>query len=320
MPATAKVAGLGDNFYINGYDLSGDVASIGTMSGALDVLDVTAIKNSAYARIGGLKNSSWSFTSYFESATGAVAPGFPLTTVPVVSTYNFSLLVTITGGTISNVSINGVTAGTTDGTYVLPAFGTIVVTFTGSPSWTWTAIGTEHQALAVIPTADVIATYFRGTTIGQPAASTVVKQTDYNPTRDNVGNLSLVVDLTGDRYGMEWGVMLTAGLRTDTAVTTGPVFDQGIPSTTAFGAQAYLQLVEFVGTSIDVTLTHSTTSGGSYTTLMDFGSLTAIGAVRQSVSNTTNVNEFVKVVTAGTFSYAVFAVMINRNLTAGVVF
>jgi hypothetical protein len=315
-----KQAGLGDNFYIAGYDLSGDVASVDTMSGALDVLDLTPINASAPYRQGGLKNSAWSFTSYFESAPTVSTPGVPASGTPVVSTYNYSVLVTVTGGTGTQVNINGVNQGSFDGTYVLPALGSITLTYSVAPTWSWVAIGTEHQALSVIPTADVVATYFRGTTIGQPAASTVAKQTDYDPTRDNVGNLTLKVDLVGDRYGMDWGTMLTGGLRTDKTATTGAFYDQGTPTTTAFGCQAYLQLVEFVGTSVDVTITHATTSGGTYSTLIDFGSQTAIGGFRVATSNVTNVNEFLKVNTSGTFTWAVFAVMINRNLTAGVSF
>lgn len=315
----AKQAGLGDNFYLGGYDLSGDVSSVDTMSGPIDVLDFTAISQSAYARQGGLRGSAWSFTSFFESAPTVSTPGVPASGTPVVSTYNYGVLVTVIGGTGTQVSINGVNQGSFDGTYVLPALGTIILTYSAAPTWSWVAIGTEHQALAVIPTADVVATYFRGTTLGGQGASTVAKQTNYDPTRDNVGNLTLKVDLVGNRIGMEWGTMLTAGLRTDKAATTGAFFDQGTPTTTNFGAQAYLQLVEFVGTSVDVSITHCTTSGGTYTTLIDFGSLSAIGAVRQTVSNVTAVNEFLKVVTTGTFTWAVFAVMINRNLTAGYV-
>jgi len=106
--------------------------------------------------------------------------------------------------------------------------------------------------------------------------------------------------------------MITAGLRTDTTGTTGAAYDQVSGGTN--GAQAYLQLVDFVGTSVDVKVRHCTTSGGTYADLIDFGSQTGVCSVRGSVSGT--VNEFLKVVTSGTFTYATFAVAFMLNGSA----
>jgi hypothetical protein len=243
----SKQSGLGDNFYIGGYDLSGDVSALSQLGGGPALLDVTTLKDLANERIGGLRDGDLQFTSFFDNASGA-----------------------------------------------------------------------EHPALSTLPRTDVIATYMRGTTLGNPAACIRGRQLNYDPTRDASGNLTLAVEVQSDGYGIEWGRMLTAGLRTDTAATVGAAYtDTGA---TSFGAQAYLQLVSFTGTSVDVTITHATTSGGSYTTLIDFGSLTAIGSVRQSVSNSTTVDQYLKVVTTGTFTNAVFAVVFVRNPIANQVF
>jgi hypothetical protein len=318
----AKQAGLGDNFYYGGYDLSGDVASIDSMSAPINPLEATGLKQSAHQRLFGLRDSAWSFTTLFENASAVSNPGVPSSTTPLVSTYNFYVLVTITGGTLTNVSINGVTAGTGDGTYLLPPLGTITLTYSVAPTWNWVAVGTEHNALSPLSRNDQIAMYFRGTgAVGQPVACINAKQLDYDPTRGNDGSLSLKVDLQANSFGMEWGVGLTAGLRTDITGTTGSAYDQGATlGTTNFGAQAYLEITGLVGTSADVQIQHCTTSGGSYTTLIDFGSQTGIGGFRQAVSNVTAVNEFLKVVTSGTFTYLQFAVMFNRNVLAGQVF
>jgi hypothetical protein len=309
----AKQSGLGDNLYFSGVDLSGDIGSVDKISGGPALLDVTAIKQLAMNRIGGQRDGSIDFTSYFENAGTTAAPAVPGSGTPLVSTLNWSVLVTITGGTMSNVVINGVSVGTGAGTYVLPALGTITLTYTVAPTWTWTAIQTEHNVLKTpIPGTDDVLTYFRGTTIGNPAACLVCKQTNYDPTRDNSGGLTLKVSVVGNSFGLDWGKMLTPGLRTDTAATTGAFVDLGQAGTN--GWQAYLQLVEFVGTSVDVTITHATTSGGSYTTLCDFGSQSVINGYRQAGSGT--VNEFVKVVTSGTFTYAQFAVVLVQNPVA----
>ena len=318
---STKTSGLGDNFYIGGYDLSGDVASVDQISGGPALIDVTSIKSYGNERIGGQRAGDLQFTSFWSSNVTVSAPSFPTSTTPVVSTYAFAVLVTIIGGTVSNVSVNGVTAGTTDGTYVLPALGSISVTFTSTaPTWTWVGVGHEHSALSALPRTDTVASYLRGTALLNPSFCVSGKQINYDPTRDASGNLTLKTEVQSNAYGGEWGVQLTAGLRTDTAATVGSFVDDSGAVGQSFGAQAYLQLTGFTGTSVDVTITHATTSGGSYTTLIDFGAQSAIGSFRQAVSNTTAVSRYLKVVTSGTFTYAQFAVIWVRNNAAGQVF
>jgi len=43
----------------------------------------------------------------------------------------------ITGGTMTNVSVNGVTAGAGAGNYALPPGGTIAMTYSVAPTWAW---------------------------------------------------------------------------------------------------------------------------------------------------------------------------------------
>lgn len=240
----AKVSGLGDNFYIGGYDLSGDVASLDQISGGPALLDVTPINKSANVRLGGQRAGDLQFTTYFDAGSGTTTQ--------------------------------------------------------------------EHAILSTLPRTDTVASYFRGTTLGNAAACINGKQINYDPTRDNTGNLTLKVEVQSNGYGLEWGKMITPGLRTDTTATTGTAYDQGAGNT--FGAQAYLQLVAFTGTSVDMTITHATTSGGTYTTLIDFGSQTGVGSFRQAVTGT--VNEFLKVNTSGTFTVATFAVVFMLNPVA----
>lgn len=245
----AKSGGLGDQFYIGGYDLSGDVASLDRVSGSMNPIDVTPINTFAHVRIGGLRTGEIAFTSWFNATAGQ-----------------------------------------------------------------------EHPALSALPRTDVIATYFRGSTIGNPAASQVSKQVNYDPTRSNTGQLSVKVDAQSNSFGLEWGKMLTNGLRTDSAATTGAFFDDGAAS--SLGGQAYFQLIAFAGTSVTIDIQSATTSGGAYSTtgLTSQAFTSAPNAQRVSVSNTMTINEFLKVVTTGTFSNAVFAVHFIRNPVAGQVF
>lgn len=186
-----------------------------------------------------------------------------------------------------------------------------VMTFT---SYFDNAAGAEHPILSALPRTDTIAMYLRGTTLLNAAACVNSKQVSYDPTRGNDGSLTLGVELDSNSFGLEWGKQITAGLRADTTATTGAALDLGASS--SFGAQAYVMLTAFTGTSVTVTIKHATTSGGTYSSLMATTAMNAVGAQRLSVSNATTVNEFLEVVTTGTFTVATFAVVFVQNSTA----
>jgi hypothetical protein len=68
-------------------------------------------------------------------------PAVPATTVAATNTNPFPVLVALTGGTTTVIAVNGVTvATTTPATVVVPAGGTIAVTYTVLPAWVWTAV------------------------------------------------------------------------------------------------------------------------------------------------------------------------------------
>lgn len=61
----AKTSGLGDNLYVGGYDLSGDIGSLQSIHGGPAALDVTPISKSGYQRIGGPRDGGIDFNSFF---------------------------------------------------------------------------------------------------------------------------------------------------------------------------------------------------------------------------------------------------------------
>lgn len=176
--------------------------------------------------------------------------------------------------------------------------------------------GRAHSRLSTLPTSDVIISYFRGTTLGGSSANLVAKQLDYNPTRADDGALTITVSNQGNAYGLEWGTSMTAGKRTDTAATNGSSVDFGTGST-SFGLQAYLHVFEFTGTSVTVKLQESSDNGaGDAWTDVTGGAFTAAtGITSQRIATATNltVERYLRLVTTGTFSNAVFAVSVNRN-------
>lgn len=84
----AKTSGLGDNLYVGGYDLSGDIQALDSIHGGPAALDLTSIDKSAFVRTGGVRDGGISATSFFNSATGQAHPVLSaLPTADVVVTY-----------------------------------------------------------------------------------------------------------------------------------------------------------------------------------------------------------------------------------------
>ena len=76
----------------------------------------------------------WPFTL---AAPTVSSPAVPLTTVAQANGTGTVVAVTITGGTLTFVYVNGVQAGTTAGTYLVPVAGTISITYSAAPTWAW---------------------------------------------------------------------------------------------------------------------------------------------------------------------------------------
>lgn len=250
----AKQSGLGDRLFVAGYDLSGDVGSLGRIGGGHGVQDVTGIDKDAFERIGLLRDGGIEFTAFFNKETAADDP-----------------------------------PNTQD---------------------------RSHLVLKALPTADRIVTYCRGATLGKPAAGLVAKQINYDPNRAQDGALTLGVQALANGYGLDWGVQLTAGKRTDTTATNGTSVDLTTVST-AFGWQAFLHVFAFTGTSVTVTLQDSADNvsfanltGGAFT------AATGITSQRLEGGRTATVRRYLRAITSGTFSNAVFAVSFTRNDTA----
>ncbi len=243
-----KQGGLGDNFYISGFNASGAINSLGNVGGGPAALGFTDITQSAMARQGGLRDGRIEFVSYFDPT-----------------------------------------------------------------------LNMTHDKLAALPTADVLFTYCRGTTLGAPAACLNGKQINYDGTRGNDGMFTMAVSGQSNSFGLEWGLLGTAGIRTDTTATNGASIDNA--ASTAFGLQAYLHVFAVTGTSVTVKLqdspdntTFTDVTGGAFT------AATTVASQRIATVNTQTVARYLRVATTGTFSNAQFAVTICRNPIAGVSF
>jgi hypothetical protein len=247
-----KQSGLGDNLYVAGYDLSGDISAVSNVGGGPAAMEVTGIDKSAMERIGGLRDGRLQFASFFNPGTDR-----------------------------------------------------------------------SHARFKQLPTSDVILSYFRGTALGGPSAHIVAKQANYDGTRGDSGEFTFAVDAQANGYGVGWGKSLTAGKRTDTTATDGPSVDFGPGSPPAFngaalfGLQAYLHVFAFTGTSVTVKLQESSDNGvgdpwadvvgGAFT------AATGITSQRIETARGQTVERYLRAVTTGTFTNAVFAVSAIRN-------
>lgn len=240
----AKQSGLGDNFYVGPYDLSGDISAIGSVGGSVATLDKTGINKFGYERIGGLRTGTMEFTTHFNDAAGQ-----------------------------------------------------------------------EHIAFKSLPYTDVVLSYFRGTTLGNPAASMVAKQINYDASRGDDGDLTFAVSAQSNGFGLEWGRSLTAGLRTDTAATNGTAIDT--TASASFGAQAYLHVTAFTGTDCTITVEDSA-DNITFATVDSFTVVSGVTSERNVLGTTTEtLDRYVRVsTTAGTFSSITFAVNLVKNTAA----
>jgi hypothetical protein len=244
----AKTSGLGAGLYVGGYDVSGDTQSA-TIAGGVAPIDVTAINASAYERIGGVRDGSLEWVSYFNT-TGA------------------------------------------------------------------------HVPLSALPRTDVRVTYRNGSTIGDPAASLVAKQINYDGSRAQDGAFTFALSSQANAYGLTWGQQLTAGLRTDTAATNGASIDT--TASASFGWSAYLHVTAVTGTDVTMTIQDSADnaawanlSGGAFT------AITAIGSERiAAATSTATVRRYVRVITttSGGLTSVSFVVNFAKNESVAVTY
>lgn len=83
----AKKSGLGSEFLVGGYNLSGDTNALTKLGGGAALIDVSSINGSTFERIGGKRDGSMEFTAHFNDDAGAshaVLSALPTTDVTAI--------------------------------------------------------------------------------------------------------------------------------------------------------------------------------------------------------------------------------------------
>ena len=70
----AKQAGMGDNLYVGGNDLSGDTGSLSRIAGGIATYEKPSISDYAMSRIGGLRDGGIDWGTYFNPSAGQAHP------------------------------------------------------------------------------------------------------------------------------------------------------------------------------------------------------------------------------------------------------
>ena len=102
---------------------------------------------------------------------GFTTPAVPSSGTPVTNTSPLPATVVVTGGTVSNVVVNGVSVGTGDGTYTVPSGQAVTLTYSAAPTWTWT-LQTVFGAQAYLQVTQVTGTSVTVTVQHSPDNST----------------------------------------------------------------------------------------------------------------------------------------------------
>ena len=162
------------------------------------------------------------------------------------------------------------------------------------------------------PTADQEVLVPMGTAVGDPCVGLVSKQGTYTTTRSPGSAISAnATYTTSDGAGLEFGTMLTAHDDTHSSAGSGTVLDGG--AATSNGGAGYLQIFSLASGSVTVSVQESTSSGGSYTNIVNFSTVAAAAApTSERLVMTGTVARYLKVTTTGTFSNAKIAVGFTR--------
>lgn len=172
-----------------------------------------------------------------------------------------------------------------------------------------------HDALAALPTTDVLCMVLTSTTAGQPVICLTAKQVNYDWSRGADGAMLGTVQLVAaSGVPLEYGLLLKAkGQHNSATDETG--IDFGAQTTA--GAIGFLQHFSAASGTVEYDLEDSadstTGADGTWANLGAFSDVaTPYAAIAQRISISGTVERWVRASTNGTFTNAVFAMAFRR--------
>lgn len=323
----AKQSGLGDQLFVSGYDLSGDVGAVQTLKSSSGLLNVTGLDKSALERLYGVRDGEISFNCFYNPSSGHSHP--VLKTLPTSDIE----LAYFHGSAIGNPAacqlskqIDYGWARSQDGALM----GSVQALATGGG-------GLEHcEQLTAGKRTDTGAT--NGADLVGPAQAAAVNITSVDVANPGTVNATAHGLISGDSVVIA-GTTTTPSINGRYAVTRISADQFSIPvnvtsgqvgaagtvtkTSTNYGLAAYLHVFSVTGTSVTAKLQHSADSGVADAWADIAGGAFAAAtsgaspqAQRIETSLTATIKADLRLVTTGTFNPATFAVAFVRYLGA----
>jgi hypothetical protein len=318
----AKQTGIASNFYIGGYDISGDVSAVDAINGGHAVQEVTAIDKLAVERLQLRRDGEIAISSWFDTVAGMEHPalnGAPLTNMLATVALGMSL-----GNAAANVWGKEITYDVTRGgdgslsvkSNVLPdgnglEWGQLLTTgkqtFTGTTNGTGVDMGNCDGPIITI-TSNSIA---NPTSVLCAAPHGLV-------TGDSVtiaGNITSSPSINGD-----WPIIYIdpTHFSVPVNVTVGGTGGTATKTSTDFGGASYLQVFSLTGTSHIVKIQHSADNGASdawadVSGLVHTSVTGRIVGERVATTTTTGIiKRYARMVITGTFNPSAVCVTLVR--------
>jgi len=178
-----------------------------------------------------------------------------------------------------------------------------------------TAAGASHPVLSALPTADVVGMWAQAASVGARGGALVAKQADYPLAQAADGAMTANVSLMANNYGVHFGRMLTAGLRTESTATNGASIDT--LASASFGASIFL-VCTALGSGTPTIKVQDSADDSSWADLTGgtFGTVAALDNEVIQTGATQAVRQYIRVITTGTFANLSFVCLINKHTVA----
>lgn len=320
----SKSSGLGEQFFLSGYDLSGDVGSLSNVHGGPELLDSTGINKYAHERLGGHVDAGLGFTAWFNDATGQAHP--VLKTLPTGLVHVMYVHASTIGAPAACMISRQINYDPTVGQDGSLSFAVQANNMGTGMEWaqmltlgkrtdTAATAGTGHDGGASQAVSVAIAT----SSIANPTVITTAAPHGL-ATGDSVliaGHTGSTPTINGNRTVTVTGASTFTIPVNVTADGTGGTVTR---TSTAFGLSAYLQVFAFTGTDVTVKLqdsadnsTFADLTGGGFT------QVTSAPTVQRIATTTTKqVRRYLRATTttSGGLTSVTFAVAYMRAKTA----
>lgn len=316
-----KASGLGSRFYFGGYDLSGDTQSVGKVgTGGMKTIDVTGIDKAAFERLLGEFDGQWSWTSFYNPDNAHIA----LSALPRTDVQGMFAVAPAVGADVACMVAKQIDYAPTRSNA-----GDLTMAVSAQSNgfgYEWgklltAGVRTDSEATDG-------ATFDAGDGVSAPSvpasATPVANPAPIPVTVVITGGTMTDVSINGSSVGTGAGTYtLPQGAKITLTYTVAPTWTW--TATSAYGAQAYLQVMGFTGTDTTVTLQDSA-DGSSWSDIASgaFAQITYTGPQTQRIAltNTATVRRYLRATTttSGGFTDLQFVVAVCRNLVSGVAF